>query len=123
MLCFITSFLFFQSVVEKVVYHVSEDNPNWTVAVRSGWIDSNVFGFKHAIQAFGVERFRKNCTQMILGFNCVLSHLYPHNSNIDGAVISEEKSSVQEAKEKIRDAAKRASDLAMSKPIVASCKN
>ena len=77
-----------------------------------------MFGFKHAIQAFGVERFKKNCNQMVMGFNYVLSHLYPQN-----AVISEEKSSVQEAKEKIRDAAKRASDLAMSKTIVASCKN
>ena len=113
------------SVVEKVVCHVSEENPDWTVAVRSGWIESNVFGFKHAIQAFGVERFRKNCSQMVQGFNYVLSHLYPHNPNGNGPIITEEKSSVQEAKEKIRDAAKRASDLAMSKatPIVASCKN
>lgn len=109
------------SVIEKVVYRVSDDNPNWTVAVRSGWIDSHVFGFKHAIQAFGVERFRKNCHQMVMGFNHVLSHLYPKNTSM----VTEEKSSVQEAREKLKDAAKRASDLAISKatPLVATCQN
>ncbi|XP_034245398.1 protein preli-like [Thrips palmi] len=112
------------SVVEKVVYRESDDNPNCTIAVRSGWVDSQVFGFKHAIQAFGVERFRKNCQQMILGFNHVLSHLYPKHGQHETNV-SSEKSSVQEAKDKLKSAAKRASDLVMPKAnvMVASCQD
>ena len=69
-----------QSVVEKVVYRVSEDNPEWTVAKRSAWIDSQVYGFSRAIQAFGLDRFRKNCAKMSSGFNYVLEHMFPHTA-------------------------------------------
>lgn len=54
-----------QSVVEKVVYTPSIEHPGQTVAVRSAWIDSQVFGFSRAIRAFGVERFKKNCNKMV----------------------------------------------------------
>ena len=67
-------------MVEKVVYRVSEDNPEWTVAKRSAWIDSQVFGFSRAIQAFGVDRFRKNCSKMASGFNYVLEHMFPYTA-------------------------------------------
>lgn len=70
----------FQSIVEKVVYKVCEENSNWTVAKRSAWIDSQVFGFSRAIQAFGLDRFKKNCTLMYNGFNYVLAHLFPHTA-------------------------------------------
>lgn len=65
------------SVVEKVVYTPSPDNPGQTVAVRSAWIDSQVFGFSRAIRAFGVERFKKNCQKMVFGFNHVLNSMFP----------------------------------------------
>jgi hypothetical protein len=65
------------SIVEKVIYKVSKENPNWTVAERSAWIDSQVFGFGRAIQAFGLKRFRKNCQQMVGGFNDVLKTMFP----------------------------------------------
>lgn len=55
----------FQSVTEKVVYCESEESPGCTVAVRSAWIDSQVKGFGRAICAFGMDRFRKNCTKMV----------------------------------------------------------
>ena len=70
----------FQSVIEKVVYKVSEENANWTVAKRSAWIDSSVFGFSRAIQAFGLDRFKKNCSKMTGGFNYVLAHMFPHTA-------------------------------------------
>lgn len=66
--------------MEKVVYKVCEENPNWTVAKRSAWIDSQVFGFSRAIQAFGLDRFKKNCTLMYNGFNYVLAHMFPQTA-------------------------------------------
>lgn len=65
------------SVVEKVVYKSSEEHPDKTIAIRSAWIDSQVFGFSRAIRAFGVERFKKNCNKMVFGFNYVLSTMFP----------------------------------------------
>ncbi|KAH9630052.1 hypothetical protein HF086_008022, partial [Spodoptera exigua] len=50
------------SVVERVEYRSA--GPGQTVARRSAWIDSQVFGFSRAIRAFGVDRFKKNCNQM-----------------------------------------------------------
>lgn len=59
------------------MYRVSEENPQWTIANRSAWIESSVFGFSRAIQAFGLDRFKKNCTKMSNGFNYVLAHMFP----------------------------------------------
>ncbi|KAK7793496.1 hypothetical protein R5R35_010164 [Gryllus longicercus] len=107
------------SVVEKVIYRVSEENRNWTVAHRSAWIDSQVFGFGRPIQAFGLERFRKNCQKMVNGFNYVLSGMFPNISHGDSTALQPP----QSKKEALKDAAKKATDLAKSKagPIYASC--
>lgn len=56
---------FFQSVVEKVVYRCSDTEPDKTIAIRSAWIDSQMFGFSRAIRTFGCERFKKNCIKMV----------------------------------------------------------
>lgn len=120
------------SIVEKVVYRVSEENPNWTVAKRSAWIDSQVFGFSRAIQAFGLDRFKKNCTLMYNGFNFVLAHMFPHTAQymnpslsqmgfahlVDEAAAARSsltedfQHSLQGKAEKVKDAAKKATDLA-----------
>jgi len=72
------------SVVEKVVYKTSDEHPGKTIAIRSAWIDSQVFGFSRAIRAFGVERFKKNCNKMVFGFNHVLSVMFPvHTSTLN----------------------------------------
>uniref|UniRef100_A0A2H1VNM9 SFRICE_030315 n=1 Tax=Spodoptera frugiperda TaxID=7108 RepID=A0A2H1VNM9_SPOFR len=63
------------SVVERVEYRSA--GPGLTVARRSAWIDSQVFGFSRAIRAFGVDRFKKNCNQMVSGFNHVLHSMFP----------------------------------------------
>jgi hypothetical protein len=52
-------------------------NKGQTVASRSAWIDSQMYGFRRAIEGFGVDRFRKNCIKAVSGFNHVLSILYP----------------------------------------------
>ncbi|CAF4797360.1 protein preli-like [Pieris napi] len=63
------------SVVERVEYRPS--GASQTVALRSAWVDSQVFGFSRAIRAFGVDRFRKNASHMVNGFNYVLSNMFP----------------------------------------------
>lgn len=70
--------------MEKVTYTVNPDFPGKTVAIRSAWIDSQVYGFATAIKAFGLERFRKNCSKTILGFNHVLQALFPSTLMMQG---------------------------------------
>lgn len=65
------------SVIEKVVYTCDDAEPGKTIAIRSAWIDSQMFGFSRAIRAFGVERFKKNCHKMVAGFNIVLESMFP----------------------------------------------
>ncbi|CAO1419525.1 unnamed protein product [Diamesa hyperborea] len=91
------------SVTEKVVYRPSIEGH--TIAYRSAWIDSQVFGFATAIRAFGCERFKKNCNKSVLGYNYILGMLFPmqnlnsnNNKESDIALI------------KLKEAAKSASD-------------
>lgn len=101
------------SVTEKVVYKVSDTHPGHTIAVRSAWIDSQVTGFSRAICAFGYERFRKNCSKMVGGFNYVLSTMFPLQNMITSHTTTTSK---------LKDVAKNASELAKAKaaPIYAS---
>ncbi|KAJ6648553.1 Protein preli-like, partial [Pseudolycoriella hygida] len=93
------------SVVEKVVYRMSDEHPGKTIAIRSAWIDSQVFGFSRAIRAFGVERFKKNCNKMVFGFNHVLNVMFPgHTPSVTHA----EHHYMSKAN-KIKEAAKTAS--------------
>lgn len=65
------------NVIEKVVYTCDDAEPGKTIAIRSAWIDSSMFGFSRAIKAFGIERFKKNCHKMVSGFNIVLDSMFP----------------------------------------------
>ncbi|XP_058797718.1 protein preli-like [Phymastichus coffea] len=124
------------SVIEKVVYRVSEENPQWTIARRSAWIESSVFGFSRAIQAFGLDRFKKNCVKMSNGFNYVLANMFPQtaqfmNPNLYQMGFNDKagepsmirlthaaedfQHSLQDKAEKMKDAAKKATDLAKQK--------
>ncbi|KAF7995068.1 hypothetical protein HCN44_004540 [Aphidius gifuensis] len=132
------------TVVEKVVYKVSDENPEWTVAHRSAWIDSSVFGFSRAIQAFGLDRFKKNCSKMTGGFNYVLAHMFPSTAQLMNPnlaqmgfmdIIDEPsmakfthaaedlQHSLHDRAEKMKDAAIKATDLAKKKagPMYAAC--
>jgi len=77
-------------VDEKVIYSETDDGK--TLAIRSAWVSSQVFGFSRAIRAFGVERFKSNCNKTIYGFNFVLSKMFPNKINNISAI---ESSSVQ----------------------------
>uniref|UniRef100_A0A6B2EFC4 Putative intramitochondrial sorting protein family member n=1 Tax=Phlebotomus kandelakii TaxID=1109342 RepID=A0A6B2EFC4_9DIPT len=93
------------SVTEKVIYVSSNENPAKTVALRSAWIDSQVFGFSRAISAFGLDRFRRNCNKMVTGFDWVLHRLFPNpNTHPDLHLHTTTKAQM------IKEAARTASD-------------
>lgn len=75
--------LTFQSVIEKVIYTPDPINPGLTIANRMAWIDSQIYGFRRAIEAFGLDRFKNNSTKASDGFNYILRMLYPkHVQNL-----------------------------------------
>lgn len=87
-------------MTEKVVYKVNEENPSTTVAERSVWIESNVYGMSKAIQAFGMQRFKVNSTKAVKGFNYVLNSMYGSNTSSSPGVLLHQK-------EKLKDALKQ----------------
>jgi len=87
-------------VTEKVVYKVNEENPSTTVAERSVWIESNVYGMSKAIQAFGLQRFKVNSAKAVKGFNYVLNSMYGTNTTSTSGVLLHQK-------EKLKDALKQ----------------
>ncbi|KAF7391639.1 hypothetical protein V1477_014771 [Vespula maculifrons] len=118
------------SVIEKVVYRVSDENPSWTTVHRSAWIWSCVLGFSKAIEAFGQDRLKKNYIKMSLGFNHVLGRMFPQtaqlatsHSSCQPDDLSASKSilaeglqhSLKDKAEQVKDAAKKATDLAKQK--------
>ncbi|XP_066595928.1 protein preli-like [Prorops nasuta] len=124
------------AVVEKVVYQESEENPGWTVVKRTAWIESQIFGFSKAIEAFGVDRFKKNCIKAASGFNYVLGNLFPqatqenhllsqitNDSSTKHTLAEDLQHSLHNKAEKMKDAAKKATDLAKQKagPMYAAC--
>ena len=94
--------------MEKCVYKPSADNNEWTECCREAWVSSSVFGFAKALQAFGMERFKKNIQKSIKGFNYTLNRLYPA-LDVHGTVHSSGAAGV-----KLRKTAKTASEIAAS---------
>jgi hypothetical protein len=112
----------YQSIVEKVVYREHKDNPSQTVAERFAWIDSQVYGLSHPIQAFGLERFKNNCKKAEKGFQHILSILFPGHDHLPN-IIGPHVPFVEQQREKLLESAKRATELARAKtrPMVAAC--
>ncbi|ESO03380.1 hypothetical protein HELRODRAFT_187087 [Helobdella robusta] len=65
------------TVEEECTYKPSEENEGWTVCQRHATVNSKVKGFSYCLQTFGIERFKKNVTKSVKGFNFVLNKLYP----------------------------------------------
>lgn len=65
------------SVVERCVYRPSSENSEWTECQRQAWVSSSLYGFSYALQAFGVERFKKNVGKSVKGFNYALNRIFP----------------------------------------------
>lgn len=93
-----------------MVYKTSDEYPGKTIAIRSAWVDSEVFGFSRAIRAFGIERFKKNCNKMVFGFNHVLNAMFPiQHTTANNNHHSTEHNFIPKAN-KIKEAAKTASE-------------
>jgi hypothetical protein len=92
------------------------------VAVRSAWIDSQLYGLSRPIRAFGFDRFKKNCVKAEKGYQHVLNMLYPGHE-LPSMVPPHKHFDLAEQKEKLRESAKRATEIAKSKarPVVAAC--
>lgn len=119
------------SVEEKCTYRPADDNSGWTICERQAWISSGLYGFSYAIQAFAYDRFKKNASKAIQGFEYVLNKMYmpgivslPDNSKsilaLPATAIDPSKLAVN--KEKIKSTAIKAKEMAKSKaaPVVAS---
>lgn len=101
------------SITEKVIYKELEEYPGKTIAIRSAWIDSQIRGFGRAICAFGYERFKKNCNKMVGGFNYVLTTMFPPQTS--AATVTSITAHTIMTTNKLKDAAKSASELAKAK--------
>lgn len=104
------------------MYTQSKEDPSKTVADRSAWIDSQLYGLSRPIQAFGFERFKKNCVKAEKGFHHVLNMMFPGHE-LPVLVSPHKHFDLSEQKEKLRESAKRATEIAKSKarPVVAAC--
>jgi len=63
-------------VEEKCIYRPSTENTDWTECHREAWISSSLYGFSYALQTFGYERFKKNASRSLKGFNFILTRLF-----------------------------------------------
>ncbi|CAL8085614.1 unnamed protein product [Orchesella dallaii] len=101
------------SIVEKVVYRPADGKEFATkvVAEREAWIESTVYGLRRAIEAGGVERFRKQCGRAVMGFNYVLANMYPEvGKGVGGGGATRE--ALSGAKHRIKEKARLAKEMA-----------
>lgn len=91
-----------QTVEEKCIYKLHEENGDWTECQRQAFINSNIRGISYALQTFGMERFKMNVNKSVKGFNHVLNMLYPvpHSTQVSSN------------KQKLKDTAEAAKKLA-----------
>lgn len=67
----------YMTIDEKVVYKESKEELGWTIAERTAWIASSYgYGLSRAVEAFGLDRFKKNVKKANNGFQIVLDALY-----------------------------------------------
>lgn len=107
------------TVEEKCIYRQGDDGLSTTID-RQAWIASNVFGFSRAIQAFGLDRFRKNTTKATRGFRHVVEAMFGDSQKL--APMAAPMVHIID-KAKLKETAIKATELAKSKatPLVAAC--
>lgn len=89
-----------------------------TLVKRSVKITSPVFGLGYALQALGVERFKKNIQSTHSGFEFVLNRMFPHSEKLVSPTPA-----IFPGSNRIRQTAKKATELARSHAggMVAAC--
>lgn len=100
-------------VDEKCTYKLSETNAAVTEVIKQAWIVSSLYGFGRALQHFGYERFKGNTKKANKGFEAVLSLLYPHPEPSSTAV----QTKIAASKEKLKESAIKAKDIAKLKAV------
>ncbi|KAK3744409.1 hypothetical protein RRG08_019702 [Elysia crispata] len=95
-------------IEEKCIYKVNPQNSSWTDCERSAWITTRrlPFGFNNAVESFGLNRFKSNALKASLGFDYVLTSLFGQDKLKDHPLTM---------KDKIKDTARKAADMAKSK--------
>jgi hypothetical protein len=107
----------FMTIDEKVVYRPDPENKSQTLCERQAWIVSNLFGFSYALQAFGLDRFKKNAQKAVNGFEFVLNRMY-----LPELPESNRNAPKNGTKDKLKVKAKAATELAKQKAAVyATC--
>lgn len=102
-------FMFSQTVDEKCIYMKHPEKNGTTLCSRQAWINSHVYGFSGILSAFGMNRFKKNVGQTVVGFEYVLNKLYMPEANIENKI------AVGSMKEKAKEYAKSKADTMKSK--------
>lgn len=94
-------------IEEKCDYKVSTDNLLWTLWDKKAYIKSTVFGLSRALQAYGVQKFPKNCKRSAKGLDYILARAHPDQAEPAAHIYT---------KDKLRDAAlekaRRAKEIA-----------
>jgi hypothetical protein len=109
-----------QSVEEKCTYTQQGDNSETTQCTRQVWVNSSVRTISSVIASFGIQRYKKNASKAVIGFDYVLNKLYGPESEAENKVIPESR------KEKAKEFAKAKADSVKSKlprPRLTSCQN
>ncbi|GAB6023453.1 hypothetical protein CHUAL_008233 [Chamberlinius hualienensis] len=103
------------NVEEKCTYRQINENDNqWTQIQRQAYIESGVFGFAKAIQAFGIDRFRKNSLKATKGYLYVLNKMFCPEKPIEQPAL------LLLDTTKLKETAMKATELAKSSPLVAA---
>ncbi|OQR74357.1 PRELI domain-containing protein 1 [Tropilaelaps mercedesae] len=111
-------------IEEKCVYRPDPSSPHMrTICERQAWISSSLAGVSMIVTKFGFERFKSNTQKATLGFVHVLEQLYAagQGQNIPMGARVASQQAVHQATEKLKEKAKKATEMAKSKiPLVAA---
>jgi len=103
------------SVDEKCVYTRHPENTSWVSCLREAWVNSQITGFSSVVSSFGLQRFKKNASSAVTGFDHVLHRLYGTD---DSEILHEpmsKKDKLKESAKKAKESAMKATDLAREK--------
>ncbi|XP_077992613.1 PRELI domain-containing protein 1, mitochondrial-like [Glandiceps talaboti] len=100
------------TVEERCEYSIDTENRKCTAVKKEAWVTSSIYGFSHALQAFGVERFKKNTANAEKGFLHVLERLYGQDKMHDLSATE------RKLKETAKNATTKAKDMAAKAGII-----
>ncbi|XP_064602735.1 PRELI domain-containing protein 1, mitochondrial-like [Liolophura sinensis] len=100
----------FLALEEKCVYSMAGESKKWTECDRKAWLCSSLFGFSRPITAFGCERYKNNLKRATKGLEFTLERLFQTDPVAENAACQQVYS-----KDKFRDTARKATEIAKAK--------